>query len=345
MANQFEQFEKRKEDHITHALNNDTEASGFSELDRVNLVHQALPELDFAEVDIGTWQLGKSVPTPFIVSSMTAGHQDGELINERLISACHTNGWTMGVGSQRRELEDNSYRDNWRALRARFPSVRLLGNLGLSQLINTSIDDIRRLVDNLEAQAMQIHLNGLQECIQPEGTPQFKGGLHAIEHLAKTLNCPVVVKETGCGISEQVANQLKDCGIQALDVSGLGGTHWGRIEGLRSQEGQQQQAAKTFRNWGISTVQSILNVKKVQPPFEIWGSGGVRSGLDAAKLLALGASNIGFAKPMLEAAVISEAQVSELMQTIAFELRVALFCSGTKTINTFQETCGVNFTL
>ncbi len=343
MTKRFNQFEERKQAHIDLALRPETEATGLSGLESVTLVHNALPDINFDEISLEATILNAKVQTPFMVSSMTAGHKDGAVINERLINACDACGWSMGVGSQRRELEDASYLPEWSALRKKYPNVRLLGNLGIAQLIHASLDDIQRLIDNLQACALQIHLNPLQECIQPEGTTHFKGALKAIERLARYSSVPIVIKETGCGFSEETIRIMENTGIKALDISGFGGTHWGRIEGLRSHNTMNQRAAKTFQNWGISTLDSMKNALKARPPFEIWGSGGIRSGLDAAKLLALGVTNIGFAKPMMQAAQHSTDEIITLMSTIAFELKVAMFCTGFDSILTFKEEAHVTF--
>lgn len=329
MPKNYSDFEKRKQDHIKLALMADNQASEMNGLDRIQLQHEALPDIDFADIDISTKRFGKKVSKPFLVSSMTAGHRDAPLINRNLVSACATTGWIMGVGSQRRELTDPKAAFEWQPLRQDFPGVGLLGNIGIAQLIATPMTKIQRLTEALNAQALIIHCNPLQEVIQPEGTPQFKGGLKALEKLVQALDLPVVVKETGCGFSATTLKRLKETGIAAVDVSGLGGTHWGRIEGQRATtQPQRQQTAHTFQNWGIDTVASINNALAIKPDYEIWGSGGVRHGLDAARLFALGVTTVGFAKPMLEAALLSAEQVINVMDTIEYELRVALFCTG-----------------
>lgn len=338
MAQITDGFSKRKADHIRHSLDPQTEAIGLTKLDTLTLTHEALPDLNFQEITLQTARFGQAVATPFLISSMTAGHQDALLINQHLMAAAEHQGWAMGVGSQRRELFDSNAHIEWLGIRKKHPKLQILGNIGIAQCITSKASAIERLVDNLQATALQIHLNPLQECMQPEGTPQFKGGLAAIEALCKQLSVPVIIKETGCGISGQTLNRLEQCGISAVDVSGLGGTHWGRIEGLRAPTNSAQQiAAQTFKNWGISTVDSLLMAQKAQRSYEIWASGGVRTGLDAAKLIALGAQTIGFARPMLEAALQSEEAVLHTMSTIEFELKTALFCTGQATISQLQE--------
>ena len=333
-----QQFENRKQDHIRLSLDDTNEALGASGLDRIQLRHEALPELDFAEISINTHSLGLELASPFLVSSMTAGHPDGEDLNLRLAKACETRGWLMGVGSQRRELNDPSAAQEWKSLRAKAPKAIMLGNLGLSQLIRTPLEQVQALVDSLEATAMIIHTNPLQECLQPEGTPQFKGGFKALRDLCNGLSVPVILKETGCGFSGPTLERLKEVGVAAVDVSGFGGTHWGRIEGGRSQSGSvKSQAARSFWNWGVSTVESLELGLSMAPGYEVWASGGLRSGLDGAKVLAMGARIVGFAKPILKAALKGEVQLHQEMERMEFELKTALFCTGCGNISELQS--------
>lgn len=332
------QFEQRKRDHIALALKPAYEAIGLSGLDAVTLPHEAIPDLQFTDIDIHSYRFGKRVPSPFMISSMTAGHPDSVNLNARLMEACEETGWAMGVGSQRRELFDPDAASEWIELRQHASNAVLFGNLGITQLIETPLEDVERLVDTLEASAMIIHCNPLQECLQPEGTPYFKGAFNAIAELAEHLSVPVIVKETGCGFSKSTLQRLMSTHVAAVDISGLGGTHWGRIEGGRAGEGSmEQQAAETFKNWGISTVDSLKQAVNLTPNYEVWGSGGVRNGLDAAKLLYLGASTVGFAKPILKAAQISTEAVIQFMKTTEYELKIALFCTGNSAIETLQE--------
>ncbi|MDF1647005.1 MAG: type 2 isopentenyl-diphosphate Delta-isomerase [Legionellaceae bacterium] len=339
MSNDYQQFEQRKVDHIELALMQQNQASALNRLDAVHLRHEALPDLNFDALDISTTRLGVQVDKPFIVSSMTAGHEQALTLNRHLMTACAATGWAMGVGSQRRELTDADASAVWTTLRKDYPDVILYGNLGIAQLITTPINIVLQLIDTLQASALIIHLNALQECIQPEGTPQFAGGWKALERLVSMSSVPIVLKETGCGFSKKTLERLNHIGIAAVDVSGLGGTHWGRIEGHRALDDSiLKQTAETFRNWGIDTQQSVQNAVTTSKGFEVWGSGGVRQGLDAAKLFALGATTVGFAKPMLEAAVKSAEDVIRVMQKIEYELRVALFCTGSRNLKALKET-------
>lgn len=334
MHEAISQFEQRKQDHIALALSSTNQAFEKRSFDRVELLHEALPDLNFEEISLNHWRFGMETPKPFLVSSMTAGHSKAELINRHLMEACARSGWIMGVGSQRRELFDSKAALEWEPLRKAYRDVHLLSNIGAAQLPELPLATIQRLIEALNAKALIIHCNPLQEVIQPEGTPQFKGVWKALEQLIKHLQLPVVVKETGCGFSLSTLKRLDQIGVSAVDVAGLGGTHWGRIEGARAGEGSlHAQVSETFKNWGIDTVTAVKTAASFSPRFEIWGSGGVSNGLDAAKLLALGASTVGFAKPLLEAALKSSDAVLEKMKTIEYELRVSLFCTGSKTIS------------
>lgn len=330
-------FEARKQSHVTHALSEESQSPASTGIEQIFFKHEALPDFDFDEISIQTDFLKHPLSTPFYVSSMTAGHGNGVNINRNLAEAAQECGWLMGVGSQRRELYDTTASQEWVQIRQQAPKTHLIGNIGIAQVITSSSASIQKLVDHLEAKALFIHLNPLQEVLQKEGTPQFKGGLAAIKNIVKHLSVPVIIKEVGCGISAQTAKRLFEVGVWGIDVAGLGGTHWGLIEGLRAQEqqslSQSYLASLTFREWGIPLVNSLLEVKPISANRQVWASGGVRNGLDAAKLIALGADRVGFAKPLLEAAMVSTVSVVELMKRYEFELRVAMFCSGAKTLN------------
>jgi isopentenyl-diphosphate delta-isomerase len=333
-----ELFESRKADHIRLALDESMQASGGTGFDRIRLTHEAFPEIDFTDVDISTTLFSKPITSPLFVSSMTAGHAGSLNLNLILARVSEKRNWAMGVGSQRRQLTDTSVDQEWTKIRNLCPRVRFFGNIGLAQLIRSQVADIQRLAETLRAEAMIVHTNPLQECMQPEGTPEFKGGLKALEELVNKLSLPVIVKETGCGFSEATLKRLNGIGVAAVDVSGFGGTHWGRIEGGRSKTGDlRKRAAEAFADWGMSTVDSLLAAVAVKPDYEIWASGGVRSGLDAAKCFALGARMVGLAKPLIEVAIKGEEALDACMGQFEYELKTAMFCTGSRTLNELQE--------
>jgi isopentenyl-diphosphate delta-isomerase len=340
------QFENRKKEHIQLALDPVNQAARKSSLDQCQLIHEALPDFNFDEVRLDARCLGWPSPTPFYVAGMTAGHADAFRLNRELALACARRGWAMGVGSQRRELESgvSENLDQWKELREEVPELTLFANLGIAQVIDAPIAEILRIVQCLSAQALAIHLNALQEVIQPEGTPQFRGAFQAIERVVDELGnagIPVLLKETGCGFSRSTLERVSRLPLAAVDISGLGGTHWGRIEGARAPaESIHAQAAKTFADWGVSTPESVRAAREVfsakkdsadTSTIEVWASGGVRSGLDAAKLIALGADRVGYAKPALEAALAGEKALDHWMELQEFELKTALFCTGCRT--------------
>lgn len=342
MSESSSQFEKRKQDHIRIALDPRSQAEGQSDLDKVQLIHEALPNLNFKEVDTSTSFFSKKISSPIFISSMTAGHEKGLEINTRLAKLSAEKQILMGVGSQRRELADAEARREWQEVRKQAPGALLLGNLGIAQVIRTPVDQVQALVESLEAEALFVHLNPLQECLQPEGTTEFRGGAEAIENLVKKLSIPVIVKEVGCGFSEATLKRLYNLGVYAVDVSGLGGTHWGRVEGYRSEKTELLfQVAQTFENWGLSTVESLLNATKIDEKNVVWASGGVRDGLQAAKLLALGADMVGIAQPWLKAALEDSQKegsesMNDLYEKLQLELKIAMFCTGVANLKEFK---------
>jgi isopentenyl-diphosphate delta-isomerase len=336
------QFEQRKRDHIRIALDPRSQTAGQNGLDSITLIHEALPDLNYKEVDISASFVfsGDAIPlsSPIFISSMTAGHEKGREINEALARLSDRRQILMGVGSQRRELEDSNAAEEWAKVRKQAPKARLLGNIGIAQLIKSPIDKIRRLIDSTEAVALFVHLNPLQEALQPEGTTEFRAGLQAIENLVKLAGIPVIVKETGCGFSVATLKRLENTGIFAVDVSGKGGTHWGRVEGYRSEESEMlYQVAQTFADWGISTTESLLNAKEARVEYQLWASGGVRNGLEIGKLMALGASKVGVAKPFLEAALQGDEALEKLLTRLETELKVTMFCTGCRNLKDLQS--------
>lgn len=332
-----EEFEQRKNDHIRLALAPSSQTEKLSGLDQIRLLHEAFPEINFSDIDISQEIFGTK-RAPFFLSSMTAGHANSPKLNRSFAKACAEKSWMMGVGSQRRELFDDNAGKEWEQIRQEFPELTLLSNIGLTQLIKTPLEKIQKLIDSLGAKALIVHTNPLQEALQPEGTPEFKGGLNALKNSLQFLSVPVIIKETGCGFSKQTLEKLNEMGVKFVDLSGLGGTHWGRIEGERSApEHRLYLASKVFADWGISTVDSLLNAREVVPKFQVWASGGVRSGLDAAKFIAMGASMVGIAKPMLEAALESEEVLIRTMNQFELELKIAMFCCGTANLKQLQE--------
>ena len=334
----FSKFSDRKKDHINLSLKKSNRAKGKSGFDRIRLKHSALPEIDFSEVDISTQIFGQPILTPFVVTGMTGGWEGAKAINTCIAKVAEKRGWVMGAGSQRRQRTDPSAQKEWHEIRKFYPRLILIGNIGLSQLIKTPVSQVEELVLSLKAQAMAIHTNPLQEGLQIEGTPQFKGGLKALKNLCAKLSVPVILKETGSGFSKQTLKTLLGIGLNAVDVSGLGGTHFGRVEGDRvPKDHYLYGTAHAFRNWGIPTVEALLSAQQLKPDYKVWASGGIRNGCDSAKALALGASQVGFARPVMEQALKGEKALDQFMARTEYELKLALFCSGCKTNKEIQS--------
>ncbi len=323
------QFELRKQEHIRLSLDQRSQGSNRSGWDKYNLNHEAFPEMDLEEVDLTTSFFNLNLSSPIFISSMTAGHTDGQIINEHLAELSHNKQILMGVGSQRRELTDADAGLEWKKIRAKFPKALLMGNIGITQIITHTSREIFKLIDSLEAKALIVHTNPLQEALQAEGTPQFKGGLKSLENLVSKSPVPIVVKEVGCGMSLSTIQKLNDIGVAVVDIAGKSGTHWGRIEGLRSQDPVYEKASESFMDWGYFSLDQLEKSEALR--IQKWVSGGVRSGVDAAKALALGASLVGAAKPWLEAAVQSPEALEQVYNQFQLELKTSLFCTGSKT--------------
>ena len=327
-------FSRRKKEHIALALKEENSAQ--NEFHLISLRHSALPEMDFSEVDISTRLFGKKLNTPFVITGMTGGWSGSLSINQKIARLAEKRGWVMGVGSQRRSLLSSKAHREWEKIRQNHPHLILLGNIGLSQLIQIDVAQVEDLVSSLKAQAMVVHTNPLQEALQTEGTPHFKGGLKAIAKLCQKLTVPVILKETGCGFSKATLKTLTHIGLFAVDISGYGGTHWGRIEGDRTpKEHFLKGASHSFRNWGISTLDSLLFAQEIKKDYKIWASGGLKDGVDCAKALALGANHVGLARPIMSA--VKQGDLAQLMARLEYELKVALFCSACKNIQDLKQ--------
>jgi isopentenyl-diphosphate delta-isomerase len=335
-------LEQRKEDHIRINLEEDV---GFDRLttglEQYRFVHQALPELNLADIDLRTSFLGKPLRAPLLISSMTGGTERAQGINRALAAAAQAAGIAMGLGSLRAALaalEDGQQVESFR-VRPVAPDILLLANLGAVQLnYGFAVDDCRRAVELVGADALILHFNALQEALQPEGETDFAGLLGKVEAVCRQLEVPVVAKEVGWGFSPEAARRLAGAGVAAIDVAGAGGTSWSQVEMYRADTAMRRQVAATFRDWGIPTAASIAMVRQGAPGLPIVASGGLRNGLDVAKSVALGAQLAGMAGPFLKAAVISAQAVLETIQVTAAELRIAMFCIGAASLADLRDT-------
>lgn len=321
----------RKLDHVRIVLDEDVAAKGaYTGFAAYRLPHEALPELDLSEIDLATTFLDKPLRAPLLISSMTGGADDVARINLALAEAAETLGIAMGVGSQRAAIRDAGVAHSYQVRRVA-PHIPLLANLGAVQLnYGYGVDECRRAVEMIEADALILHLNALQEAVQPEGNTNFKGLLNNIEQVCAQVGVPVIVKEVGNGISASTATRLVEAGVWGIDVAGAGGTSWSEVERFRHTTEAGARVAGAFAGWGIPTTEAIRAVRAALPRVPLIGSGGVRSGVDMAKAIALGADLAGTAKPALMPAVQERgaAAVVEGLQCFIDELRIAMFCSG-----------------
>jgi isopentenyl-diphosphate Delta-isomerase len=297
-----------------------------------------LQDIDLDEIDLSTEFLGKRVKIPFLASSMTGGPEKGGSINLAIAEAAQELGFAMGVGSQRIALGGGKANGLDKSIRRAAPDIPLYANLGAVQFTHgMTLDDARRAVELIEADALILHLNPLQEALQPGGDRNWKGVAKAIEQICRHLAVPVIAKEVGAGISVSVAKQLVNCGVAAIDVAGVGGSSWAAVEGLRQSEESQQDLAEMFRNWGIPTAQALAGIHYSLPNIPLIASGGIRHGLDGAKAIRLGAGLVGQAGPLLEAATRGAEAVASHVETFMTALRIACFCTGAANLDEIRR--------
>lgn len=334
----MKETQTRKADHIRICLDEDVQfRSNTNGLERYRFTHCCLPELNRSEIDITTTFLGKSLGAPLLISSMTGGTEQAKTINCRLAEVAQRYRLAMGVGSQRVVVENPQVADTF-AVRSLAPDILLLANLGAVQLnYNYGLDECLRIVDLLEADALILHLNPLQECIQPNGDTNFRGLLDKINLLCSKISVPVIAKEVGNGISAGMAQRLMEAGVSAIDVAGAGGTSWAKVESERALNSQQRQLGLTFADWGLPTAECIVDIRAIAPEMPLIASGGLRNGLDVAKAIALGADIAGLAWPFLQAAAESVEAVDALVQLLIAEITTVLLCTGNATLSQLKD--------
>lgn len=331
----------RKVDHLRIVLEEDVAAKGVSSgWASYRFKHRALPEIDLNEIDTSVMLFGKQLRAPLLISSMTGGADSAERINLQLAEAAETMGVAMGVGSQRAALNDAALARTYQ-VRKVAPTAVLLANIGAVQLnYGFGIDECRRAVEMIEADALILHLNALQEAVQPEGDTNFKGLLDKIGQVCRALPVPVIAKEVGNGIGAEDARRLVEVGVAAIDVAGAGGTSWSEVERFRHSQARGRSVAAVFAGWGIPTTEAICEVRAALPQITLIGSGGVRTGLDVAKAIALGADLVGTAAPHLFSASEDSgtAAVLDGLRSLYDELRITMFCVGADSIATLRHT-------
>lgn len=331
--------QQRKSDHLRINVQEDVDyphvTTGF---ERYQFVHNALPEIDLQEVDTSITLLGKLLAAPLIIASMTGGTRAARGVNRRLAEAAQTAGVAMGVGSQRAAIENPRLADTYR-VRDVAPDILLMANLGAIQLnYGYGVDECQRAVEMIDADALILHLNPLHEALQPTGDTRFAGILPRIEAVCRSLDVPVIAKEVGFGISEQVARQLCDAGVSGIDVAGAGGTSWSRVEWHRATSERNRLVAAAFSDWGIPTSESLLMAQRGAPGIPVFASGGIRDGIQMGKAIALGAAACAIAGPFLRADNRSAATVAELIEALMTQLRVAMFSAGIQSIEELRGT-------
>jgi isopentenyl-diphosphate delta-isomerase len=319
---------KRKSEHININLERDVRSGLTTGLEQYRFVHEALPELNLDEIRTDIQLFNRSLSAPLLISSMTGGTTDAERINATLAEAAQASNIAMGVGSQRVAIEDPSLSQTFQ-VRKHAPDILLFANLGAIQLnYGFDIGTCQRAVDMIEADALILHFNALQEALQPEGETQFKGLLTMIERICAKLSMPVIAKEVGWGFSVDTAKRLVDVGIAAIDVAGAGGTSWSQVEMHRASTEAQAALAAEFTDWGIPTAEAIANIHASLPSVPIIASGGLRIGMDIAKSIALGATLGGIAGPFLKAAVKSTEAVIDFIDILSQTLKITMFATG-----------------
>jgi isopentenyl-diphosphate Delta-isomerase len=327
-------IDQRKADHIKINLEKDVRSALTTGLENFRFTHEALPELDLDQVDTSLSLFGKRLSAPILISSMTGGTSDAETINLRLAEAAQEMKIAMGVGSQRAAIEHPEQARTFQVRRVA-PDILLFANLGAVQLnYGYGIDQCRRAVEMIEADALIFHFNPLQEAVQDAGDTNFAGLAGKLEEICKTLDVPVIAKEVGWGISERSAQILADCGVKAIDVAGAGGTSWSQVEMHRAPDEFTRELAATFVGWGIPTAESILNVKKAASEMTIFASGGIKDGLDIAKCIALGATLGGMAGQFLKAAAVSTRSAVQMLKLTKRQIEVSMFAAG---VGTFED--------
>lgn len=321
---------ERKDDHIRITKEEDVESKG-SGFEDVVLEHDALPEIDKGKIDTSCKILGSELEAPVLIDSITGGSKRGKRLNKILAAAAENRGVGIGVGSQRAAIENEGLIETYSVVREAAPSAFIYGNIGAAQLKEYTVQDVERAVDMIDADAMAIHLNFTQESIQPEGDVNAEGCLASIEKTVEELSVPVMVKETGCGISKEVAEKLREVGVDAINVAGKGGTSWPYIESYRARASGSEikgNMGELFKDWGIPTAASVIIASEVHD--SVIASGGVRNGKDIAKSIALGAKCTAAAAPFLKAALKDEERVVEKIDSMVEGLETAMFVAGSK---------------
>jgi len=329
---------QRKIEHLKLCAESPVESrkvsAGFED---VTLIHRALPELDMDKLNLSIDLLGKRLQAPFLIASITGGHPDITPVNAALAAAAEELGVGMGVGSQRAAIDDPAQEESFRVVREKAPNAFIYGNVGAAQIRQYGVDGLEKLIEMIDADALAIHLNFLQEAIQPEGDRDATGCLDMIKEICSVLNKPVIIKETGAGISREDALLLQKAGVSAIDVGGAGGTSWAGVEVYRARksgDSASEYLGELLWDFGIPTVASIIESRVSLP---IIATGGIRTGIDIAKSIALGASAASAALPFVGPALEGKESVVKVLSRMLDELRIAMFLCGCENIKDLRN--------
>ena len=322
----------RKKDHININLQKDVNSSNTTGTEKFRLIHNALPDLDFQKIDPSVTLFQKKLSFPLQISSMTGGTKNASELNRIFAETAEKHQIALGVGSQRIGIEDPQKMDTFR-VRKYAPTTLLFSNLGAVQLnYGIGVDECRKAVEEIGADALILHLNPLQEVLMENGDTNFSGLIEKIGAVASKLSVPIILKEVGWGISWKVAKELIDAGVSAIDVAGAGGTSWSEVEMHRASDSIRKAVASGFRNWGISTIDALLEIRNHDQEALVFASGGLRNGIDIVKCIALGADLCGIARPFLQKAVESKTALDEFILILKQQVKVTMFAIGAQKI-------------
>lgn len=333
------EISKRKDQHLDIVLGQDVGPGKAANLfDSIRFEHQAMPELSLAEIDLSREFLGRRLAAPLLISSMTGGPDRAASINAALAEAAQTVGVAFAVGSQRIAIEGLSSAGFGSGLRKRAPDVPILANIGAAQVAAwPDPATALRAIEMIDADALIVHFNPLQEAVQRSGDTDWRLVRRRLAALVQASPVPVIAKEVGCGISAETARQLVELGVSIIDVAGQGGTSWAAVEARRAQERDAAEIAEAFRDWGIPTPLALVEVRRACPEIPLIASGGVRNGLDVAKAIRLGATLVGQAANLLDAALTGPDAVVRNLEVTAQQLRITCFCTGSRSLDELQR--------
>lgn len=333
-------IEKRKQRHIRLSLEENVQADIGTGFEDVRLIHRALPEIDLADVETGTELFGRRLSSPLIISAITGGTEYARELNEILATAAEEYGIGIGVGSQRIAIENPSVENTFSVVREKAPTSLVLGNIGCPQLsLGWGVDEARRSVEMVQADALAIHMNPLQEAVQVDGDTNYSGVIEKVGEVVEGVDVPIVMKETGCGIAHEEAEKLEKVGVEGLELSGTGGTSWAAVEyHIAKEEGKrdQEHLGEAMWNWGIPTAVSLVETSQTTG-LKIIASGGMRTGVEMAKAIAMGAEAVGIARPFLEKAVEGPEALSAHIEDILLEFKTAMFLVGARNVDELKR--------